>query len=330
MADAEKNAEPPVEEEGFVDISHAKDGGLLKKILVEGTGDATPPVGSQVEVHYVGTLHSNGDKFDSSRDRPGKFDFKVGVGQVIKGWDQGICSMKKGEKSILRCKSEYAYGEHGSPPKIPGGATLNFEVELFSWKEIAKPPKKMTAAERRDHAKKMKEQGTEAFKAGDYASAINRYEDGVEYITWDADSPGGHGGDSDSEEDWEDPPEQGGDADGEKKDEEKGLSQDDKELAIALLNNCAMAKLKLGDDLESAKFDCTKVLDFDDKNVKAFFRRAQAELAMGNFQACREDAAKAVEIDPSNKEAAQLATKATQQEKAQKKKEKDMYGKMFG
>merc|ERR1719158_1918537 len=114
------------------------------------------------------------------------------------------------------------------------------------------------------------------------------------------------------------------------KKEDNGLSKEDIELAIALLNNCAMAKLKVGDDLESAKFDCTKVLQYYDKNVKAFFRRAQAELAMGNFQACREDAAKALEIDPANKEAQQLSQKATLAEKAQKKKEKDMYGKMFG
>merc|ERR1719388_499590 len=104
----------------------------------------------------------------------------------------------------------------------------------------------MTATERRAHAKKMKEQGTEAFKIGDFATAINRYEDGVEYITWDAHGVGSKPGqydDSDSEEDFDDdggqkPPAAG---DGEEKqegEEEKGLSKDDKELAVALLNNC--------------------------------------------------------------------------------------------
>jgi FKBP-type peptidyl-prolyl cis-trans isomerase len=56
-----------------------------------------------VSVHYSGMLTKDGSKFDSSRDRPGKFDFQVGVGQVIKGWDEGIVTMKKGELCILRC-----------------------------------------------------------------------------------------------------------------------------------------------------------------------------------------------------------------------------------
>ena len=69
--------------DGFVDISG--DGGLMKKILVEGRGDATPTSGSDVSVHYVGTLTADGSGFDSSRERDDKFNFSVGVGQVIKG-----------------------------------------------------------------------------------------------------------------------------------------------------------------------------------------------------------------------------------------------------
>jgi len=301
-------------EDGFVDISEAKDGGLLKKILVEGTGDVTPPPGSDVDVHYVGTLHSDGSKFDSSRDRPGTFKFQVGVGQVIKGWDQGICTMKRGEKCILRCTSDYAYGDTGSPPKIPGGATLNFEVELFSWKEKVKPAVQMTAEERTAFALKMKEQGTEAFKQGDFATAVNRYEDGAEYITF---NPSGHGDDDD--EDMDQSASSGPTA----------LSDEDKALAIALLNNCAMARLKLGDAMP-AKFDCTKVLQYDPKNVKAMFRRAQAELALHNFKACVEDATATLELDPSNKEAELLKRKAAEAEKKEKKQEKAMYSKMFG
>lgn len=86
-------------------------------------------------MHYVGTLE-DGTKFDSSRDRDQEFNFKLGMGSVIKGWDKGVATMKKGEKCILKCRSDYAYGEQGSPPAIPGGATLNFEVELIHWKSI--------------------------------------------------------------------------------------------------------------------------------------------------------------------------------------------------
>jgi len=318
-------------EDGFVDISEDKDGGLLKKILVEGTGDVMPPPGSDVDVHYVGTLHSDGSKFDSSRDRPGTFKFAVGVGQVIKGWDQGICTMKRGEKCILRCTSDYAYGDSGSPPKIPGGATLNFEVELFSWKEKLKPAVQMTAEERTAFALKMKEQGTESFKQGDFATAVNRYEDGAEYITFNPSESalghshggvacsGGHGDDDDDDEDMDQSASMG----------PTQLSDDDKALAIALLNNCAMARLKLGEAMP-AKFDCTKVLQYDPKNVKAMFRRAPAELALKNFKACAEDATATLELDPSNKEAELLKRKAAEAEKNEKKQEKAMYSKMFG
>ena len=124
-----------------VDISD--DGGLCKRILVAGDAvEGTPFDGAEVQVHYVGTLLSDGSKFDSSRDRPGNFKFTIGQGQVIKGWDKGVATMQKGEKAELFCRADYAYGESGSPPKIPGGATLKFEVELLSWAEAVVPTKK--------------------------------------------------------------------------------------------------------------------------------------------------------------------------------------------
>lgn len=86
-------------------------------------------------VHYTGRL-LDGTVFDSSVDRGQPFEFTVGVGQVIKGWDKGIMSMKKGEKCILRCEPDYAYGAAGSPPKIPPNSTLEFEVELLAWQSV--------------------------------------------------------------------------------------------------------------------------------------------------------------------------------------------------
>ncbi|BDA45510.1 Peptidyl-prolyl cis-trans isomerase FKBP62 [Coccomyxa sp. Obi] len=111
------------------------DGGVIKKILVEGSGWETPSKGDEVTVHYVGTLE-DGTVFDSSRERDTPFVFSLGQGRVIKGWDEGVKTFKKGEKALLTCKADYAYGEQGSPPKIPPNATLNFEVELLSWKSV--------------------------------------------------------------------------------------------------------------------------------------------------------------------------------------------------
>lgn len=109
-----------------VDISPANDGGVLKEIITEGVGDETPGSGCKVTVHYTGTL-LDGTKFDSSKDRNEPFQFNLGQGQVIKAWDIGVATMKKGEVAILTCDSKYAYGKAGSQ-KIPPDATLKFEV----------------------------------------------------------------------------------------------------------------------------------------------------------------------------------------------------------
>ncbi|XP_060802151.1 FK506-binding protein 59 isoform X2 [Amyelois transitella] len=116
-----------------VDITEAGDRGVLKRIIKEGEGTDTPNPGCQVTVHYTGTL-LDGTKFDSSKDRNEPFEFQLGKGVVIKAWDIGIATMKKGEVCVLTCAPEYAYGAAGSPPKIPPMATLQFEVEMIDWK----------------------------------------------------------------------------------------------------------------------------------------------------------------------------------------------------
>ncbi len=106
--------------------------GLKYTKLVEGTG-ATPQRGQTVSVHYTGTLES-GKQFDSSRDRGKPADFRIGVGAVIKGWDEALMMMKVGDRWKLVIPSAIGYGPQGRPPDIPGNATLIFDVELLGVK----------------------------------------------------------------------------------------------------------------------------------------------------------------------------------------------------
>jgi peptidylprolyl isomerase len=103
--------------------------GLKYIDVVVGTG-ASPTVGKLVTVHYTGTFE-NGSKFDSSVDRNTPFTFTIGVGQVIKGWDEGVFTMKVGGKRKLTIPPNLAYGANGSGTTIPPNSTLLFDVELL-------------------------------------------------------------------------------------------------------------------------------------------------------------------------------------------------------
>jgi len=119
MSDALSDSQAPI-------TTHS---GLKYIDLQEGTG-ATPQPGQKVVVHYTGTLE-DGTKFDSSRDRGKPFEFNIGVGQVIQGWDEGVGSMKVGGRRQLIIPPNLGYGARGAGGVIPPNATLIFDVELL-------------------------------------------------------------------------------------------------------------------------------------------------------------------------------------------------------
>ncbi|MEQ1672241.1 MAG: FKBP-type peptidyl-prolyl cis-trans isomerase, partial [Hyphomicrobium sp.] len=110
--------------------------GLQINDTVEGTG-ASPKTGQTCVMHYTGWLYKDGvkgSKFDSSVDRGSPFEFTIGVGQVIKGWDEGVASMKVGGKRTLIIPAALGYGARGAGGVIPPNATLIFDVELLGVK----------------------------------------------------------------------------------------------------------------------------------------------------------------------------------------------------
>ena len=117
--------------EGLEQITTAS--GLKYYIVHKSDSSDKPKRGTKVDVHYSGFL-TNGNMFDSSYNRNEKFSFQLGVGQVIKGWDEGIQLMSIGDRFQFHIPYKLAYGERGYPGVIPARATLIFDVELLGYK----------------------------------------------------------------------------------------------------------------------------------------------------------------------------------------------------
>jgi len=135
FAQKDKKSDPP-KTKYKLETEYTTPSGLKYKFTKLGTG-AQAVAGDNVSVHYTGTL-ANGTKFDSSRDRNQPFKFKLGGGQVIKGWDEGIALLHIGDQAIFTIPAELGYGakEMGN---IPANSTLTFDVELLEIKEAVKP-----------------------------------------------------------------------------------------------------------------------------------------------------------------------------------------------
>eukprot|EP00934_Nitzschia_sp_Nitz4_P002353 Nitzschia sp. Nitz4//scaffold119_size111653//22117//23821//NITZ4_004180-RA/size111653-processed-gene-0.162-mRNA-1//1//CDS//3329533806//2353//frame0 len=290
-------------EEGYVDVSFEQNGGVLKKILKEAPEGASgpPPNGNEVEAHYTGTLVSDGSKFDSSRDRGKTFKFTIGQGMVIKGWDEGFASMKVGEHAMLKVRSDFGYGDSGSPPKIPPKADLYFDVELLGFKEKPKERWQMTTEERLKEAEKLKAQGTELFKKQLYSEATVKYEDAASYAV------------------------------------DEGISGDDipeaeRPLYISCWSNAAMCFIKLKEWADATRA-CNQVLDMETEeasNIKVLYRRGLARMHLGLYKEAKVDLMAAYKIDNSNKEVRKALAQLKEEVANSKKKEKAAFGGMFG
>lgn len=106
--------------------------GVTIESLSPGDGVTFPKRGDNLTMHYDGHLASNNKKFDSSRDRNQPFEFTIGVGQVIRGWDEGVAKLSLGERAKLHIKSHFGYGARGAGGDIPPNADLVFDVQLLA------------------------------------------------------------------------------------------------------------------------------------------------------------------------------------------------------
>jgi peptidylprolyl isomerase len=245
-------------------------------------------------------LESDGTKFDSSVDRGQPFKFTIGQGQVIKGWDEGFASMKVGEKALLVIRSDYGYGDTGSPPNIPPKATLHFEVELLGFKEKLKEKWEMTRDERLVVANRLKTEGTDFFQKGSFAEAANKYEDAADYAVEE-----GFSGDT--------------------------IPEDERALYISCWSNAAMCHIKLKTWPE-AIHACNKVLEISSEtktNIKALYRRGLARMHCGLFPESKQDLLAAYNVDKTNKDVRKALATLKEKQAEAKKKEKAAYGGMF-
>ena len=171
----------------------------------------TPPQGYEVRAHYTGTLERSGEKFDSSRDRGQPFKFTLGVGQVIKAWDVGFANMQAGERCLLKCRADYAYGTlstlslpdtdmtpatrdsismsrcTGDNPNpggiIKAGDTLIFDCELLSFSPKKKELWEMSDSEKLAEGSTRKEAATSLFKQQQFLEAAQGYEDAASMVS---------------------------------------------------------------------------------------------------------------------------------------------------
>lgn len=251
------------------------------------------PVHTHHHYHLSGTLVSDGSKFDSSRDRNKTFKFTIGKGQVIRGWDEGFASMKVGEKAILRARHDYAYGESGSPPKIPPKATLDFDVELIDFFEKPKERWEMTSEERIAHANKMKAEGTDLFNKQNYELGAAKYEEAALFAV----DEGITGND---------------------------IPDEERPLYVSCWSNAAMCYIKLKDWPDAVR-STNLVLELDSEektNVKALYRRGLARMKLGLYKEAKVDLMDAYGIDNTNKDVRKALAQLKEAVNSAKEKEK--------
>lgn len=255
------------------------DSGVLKVILKHGAGSVVP-AHSLCRVHYNAYLEYSDEPFDSSRLRGKQHQFKLGVGDVLLGWEYGIATMKRGELARFMLMPNYAYGKMGCPPRIPGEATIMFEIELISFvDQSATDEFESFSEEERKNASfeqilevvdSLRKSGNEAFSLNQVKRAGSTYSRALRLL----------------------------ENSNLKNEQEENLM---KQSALKLYLNLSLCDLKDAKSGRACKY-ARKALEVDAKNVKALYRLARALHQLGDFHDAKRQIYKAHKLSPSNDE----------------------------
>lgn len=274
-------------------IKVTQDCGVTKVVMREGTGEQ-PKDGDRVAVQYEGKLRSNGVRFDSSKNQEKPFEFTIGLGRVIRGWEIGVKSMKVGELSVFTITSEYGYGVQGKQPNIPPDATLVFEIELL---EILKGPTKQEKAIAK--ATEECEQGIVAFREGRLEDALNSFCQGRLTLMFEG-----------------------------KDDSDPGyFAPEYGDIKLRLNRNLAVAYAKKGDYQQSHQYAC-EVLDFMPRDAKCLMKKLEAEIHMEKLEEARKTLDKALGVTHNDPAFGPLKRKVEEMEKAERTRQMETFKKM--
>ena len=282
---------------------------LVKEVLAEGAG-ACPQLGDEVSAHYTGKL-LDGTVFDSSVARGTPFTFTLGRGEVIKCWDEGFATMKRGERAVLQCAPSYGYGARGSPPKIPPNSVLRFEVELLSFGPKPKQLAEMGLAEKLAEAAARKEAGNAAFAGGDVRTALDEWARGDEALKAglnEVNLATGQPADGGFDEPLTPP-----------------QLEQLRALKVSVPANKCMAEIKLGLFADAAR-SASAALAADPAHSKSLFRRGVARAALGELAEAKGDLLAAGKLAPADAAIRAELERVNKALAAVKAKEKALFG----
>lgn len=231
--------------------------------------------------------------FDSSYEKDDGFKFIIGADHVISGWDIGVMDMQIGEKSELIIAPEYGYGKIGSPPKIPGDATLIFEIELLSAHERRPTKWMMNDEERIKVTLKLKEDGGIKFKDQNYKEAEGLYREAISHL-----------------------------------DAVQNDNTEIKNLKKTILVNIAVVCNK-SQSWSAAVGACNKSLDIDSENPKAYYQRAIANMKLKQYDEAINDFKSSIKLNPTDKKLRDEFQKCKDMKKAYDKSQQSAFKAFF-